>query len=61
MKKEIDEIMLKNAIRLAIAGYLFDGGENCVEEVPRILVEMSEEYEEEINNKFLAIQLENEE
>ena len=43
---EIQELMLKNAIRLLIAGYLFDG--NDMDTIPTILKGVVYNYEQEI-------------
>ena len=44
------ELLLKNSIRLAIAGYLYDGGDIIV--IPSLLHEMYEDYRDEIKKQI---------
>ena len=53
MDKEIHKILLKDAIRLVVGGFLFDGGD--ITEIPEFLREIAAEYQRQIN-KALALQ-----
>ena len=48
--KILDKIQLANAIRLAIGGWLFDGGD--IEEIPDILEEIKNTYKEAIKKEL---------
>jgi hypothetical protein len=55
MDKELEKIVgnfgIKEAIRLALGGYMFDGGD--VLAIPDLLKEMADEYQKEIDNNNL--------
>ena len=54
MNEEIEAInnrfQVKNAIRLVLGGWLFDGGD--VEQVPAFLEEIADDYREEIKKNI---------
>lgn len=46
MKEVIDKIQLKNAVRLVVGGFLFDGAD--VNEIPALLHEIANDYQDSI-------------
>ena len=53
MDNFLDKIQLKNAIRLLIGGWLYDGdGMHDVNEIEKILKELAEDYQEAIKKNL---------
>jgi hypothetical protein len=52
----MDEILLKNSIRLLIGGYLYDASDECnkLADIPRVLRKLADDYEKEITKAFIS-------
>ena len=46
MNEAIDKIQLKNAIRLLCGGFMYDDETRDINEIPKILKELADEYQD---------------
>lgn len=51
MNKKLEILMLKNAIRMAVGGYMYDNLNAEIDEIPEILEEIANDYREEIKKQ----------